>query len=339
VPAEPLPPEGPPSFPTRVRRGLARRLDPPPPAEPVRARQVRALELMIQRLEDGTATPAERARLRKLVRAFERYRRRRARAGLTPEQRRQRRLRSASLTELAERQRTDKFGVHFYTPHYERHLQHLRDEEFTLLEIGIGGYSRERQGGASLRMWKQFFQRATIVGLDIEDKSFVEEDRIHAVVGSQTDETALRRAIEAHGVPLVVIDDGSHVPADVVATFHLLFPLLPDGAVYAIEDTQTSYWPHWGGSMDRQDPTTTMALVKDLIDGLNYEEFLDKGYQPSYSDTHVTGVSAYHNLVFVQKGRNQEGSRRHDLEQKRTYRRMRRQARRAARAEAAASDG
>lgn len=313
MPAEPLPPEGPPSFPTRVRRGLARRLDPPPPAEPVRARQVRALELMIQRLEDGTATPAERARLRKLVRAFERYRRRRARAGLTPEQRRQRRLRSASLTELAERQRTDKFGVHFYTPHYERHLQHLRDEEFTLLEIGIGGYSRERQGGASLRMWKQFFQRATIVGLDIEDKSFVEEDRIHAVVGSQTDETALRRAIEAHGVPLVVIDDGSHVPADVVATFHLLFPLLPDGAVYAIEDTQTSYWPEWGGAEDPADPGTSMAFVKRLVDGLNHEELVLDDYSPTYADQHVVAVHCYHNLVVIEKGDNLEGTNKREV--------------------------
>jgi demethylmacrocin O-methyltransferase len=149
----------------------------------------------------------------------------------------------------------------------------------------------------------------------------------------------LERIVADHGRPQVVIDDGSHRPEHIRETFRLLFPLLDDDGVYAIEDTQTSYWPFWGGSMDRQDPTSTMALVKDLIDGLNYEEFLDRGYQPSYSDTHVTGVSAYHNLVFVQKGRNREGSWRHDLEQKRTYRRMRRQRRRAARAEAAASDG
>ena len=70
------------------------------------------------------------------------------------------------------------------------------------------------------------------------------------MLGSQTDEDALRRAIAAHGVPQVVVDDGSHVPADVVATFGILFPLLPDGAIYAIEDTQTSYWPEWGGEED-----------------------------------------------------------------------------------------
>ena len=91
-----------------------------------------------------------------------------------------------SLTELAREFGSDKWGVHRYTPHYERHFGPLRDREIVVLEIGIGGYARERQGGASLRMWKWFFPRAQVVGLDIEDKSFVDEDRITSVQGSQT---------------------------------------------------------------------------------------------------------------------------------------------------------
>src|SRR3954454_15159557 len=71
-----------------------------------------------------------------------------------------------SLTALAEQFGTDKWGRHRYTPHYEKHLRHLRQRSFALLEIGIGGYARERQGGASLRMWKAYFPAAQIVGLD-----------------------------------------------------------------------------------------------------------------------------------------------------------------------------
>ena len=271
MPPETVPPGPPPSFSARLRRGLARRLDPPPP---IRASQVTSLKLARERLLDGTATRAERAQVRKLARAHEKRRRQKEREGLTPQQRQQRRYRRKSLTELAQEFRTDKWGVHYYTPHYENHLQHLRDDTFTLLEIGIGGYSRERQGGASLRMWKRFFHNATIVGLDIEDKSFVEEERIHAVLGDQTDETTLRDVINTYGAPMVVVDDGSHVPADIVATFGLLFPLLPDGAVYVIEDTQTSYWPEWGGQEDPGASGTSMAFVKTLLDGLNYEEFV-----------------------------------------------------------------
>src|SRR5215212_10226190 len=70
---------------------------------------------------------------------------------------------SMSLTELAQEFGSDKWGVHHYTPHYERHFTHLRDREMVVLELGIGGYARERQGGASLRMWKWFFPRAQVV--------------------------------------------------------------------------------------------------------------------------------------------------------------------------------
>lgn len=215
----------------------------------------------------------------------------------------------ATLTALAQEFQTDKWSsYHRYTPHYARHLQHLRDEEMVLLEIGIGGYSREGQGGASLRMWKAFFPKARIVGLDIQDKSFVDEERIRSFQGSQVDPAVLDRILEEEGVPLVVIDDGSHRPEHIRTTFELLFPRLPAGAIYAIEDLQTSYWPDWGGSLDRDDMGTSMGLVKSLVDGLNYEEFIDDDYVPTYTDLNVVGVHCYHNLAFIEKGDNREGT-------------------------------
>ena len=212
------------------------------------------------------------------------------------------------LTTIAGRCGTDKWGVHFYTPHYDQHLGHLRDEAFTLLEIGVGGYARDRQGGASLRMWKRYFQHAQIVGLDLEDKSFVDRPRITTVQADQTDPAALHGVIERFGTPLVMIDDGSHRPADILATFKILFPLLPDGGFYAIEDTQTSYWPEFGGEEDPSAPGTTMDFVKRLVDGLNHEEFLTPDYEPSYTDLHVKAVHCYHNLVVLEKGDNREGT-------------------------------
>ena len=159
-------------------------------------------------------------------------------------------------------------------------------------------------------MWKAFFPKAEIVGLDIEDKSFVEEPRIRTYTGSQTDEELLARIAADADDLRVIIDDGSHRSRHIRTTFRVLFPLLADGGIYAIEDTQTSYWPEIGGSEDRHDPQTTMALVKDLVDGLNYEEYVDEEYDPSYSDLNVKAVHAYHNLVVIEKGRNAEGTRR-----------------------------
>ena len=130
-----------------------------------------------------------------------------------------------SLTGLARETGTDKWGVHCYTPHYERHLGHLRDDEFVLLEIGVGGYARSGQGVGPVRMWRRYFERAQIVGLDIEDKSFLDRPRMTTVQGDQTDAPCWTSILERFGVPLVVIDDGSHRPADIIETFGVLFPL------------------------------------------------------------------------------------------------------------------
>jgi len=48
-------------------------------------------------------------------------------------------------------------------------------------------------------------------------------------------------------------------------------------------------------------------MVKDLLDGLNYEEFGDQ--RPRfYTDSHVVAVHCYHNMVIIEKGLNAEGS-------------------------------
>ena len=218
-------------------------------------------------------------------------------------------LRRADLTDWAWHFGTDKWGSHWYTPHYERHLGHLRRKRFTLLEIGVGGYDWGA-GGESLRMWSAFFPRARIVGLDLVDKTRLSRGRVVVRRGDQTDPELLRSLVTEFGPVTVVVDDGSHRPEHVRETFRILFPLLPDGAFYAIEDTQTSYWPGWGGSLDRSDPTTTMGLVKDLLDGLNHEEFLVADAAPSATDRTVRAVHCYHNLVVIEKGDNEEGSNR-----------------------------
>jgi hypothetical protein len=214
-----------------------------------------------------------------------------------------------NLTKLAVIYGTDKWGTHRYVAHYARHFEHLRQEKITLLEIGIGGYEDPREGGRSLRMWRRYFPNALIVGLDCYDQSRHAEKRIRIYRGDQSDERILRRIVAEVGRPHIVIDDGSHLNRDVLKSFEVLFPLMADHGVYAVEDTQTSYWPEAGGSSDDlRDAPTSMALFKGLVDGLNYEEFIKPGYVPTYLDEHITGLHFYHNLVFIEKGRNRDGS-------------------------------
>ena len=152
-------------------------------------------------------------------------------------------------------------------------------------------------------MWKHFFPKAQIVGVDLDDKSFVNEKRISTYQGSQVDADLLRSIARKHHHLKIIIDNGSHRPEHTRATFAILFPLLADGGYYAIEDTRTSYWPRLGGSVDLMARATAMGMIKDLLDGLNHGDFGD--HRPRcYTDSHVVAVHCYPDLVIIEKGRN-----------------------------------
>jgi hypothetical protein len=158
-------------------------------------------------------------------------------------------------------------------------------------------------------MWRRYFPKGKIVGVDFYEKRLRTGSRIRIYRGDQSDEHFLTQLIAEIGRPDIIIDDGSHVNSHVIKSFEVLFPLLKDDGIYVVEDTQTSYWPQTGGSSDDLlHANTSMSLFKRLVDGLNHEEFIRPGYVPSYYDTHLTALHFYHNLVFAQKGANTEGS-------------------------------
>lgn len=213
------------------------------------------------------------------------------------------------LTTVAAFYGTDKSYPHRYTQHYQRHFEPLRRKRLNILEIGIGGSEEAKAGGASLRMWKMYFPEAKIYGIDLFDKSTHEEDRIKTFRGSQADEAFLARVAAEIGQIDIIIDDGSHHNEDVLTSFKTLFPLLSNNGIYAIEDTQTSYWPEYGGTSEKLDAQhTTTGFLKSLVDGLNHEEFRREGFAPSYLDRHIVGLHFYHNLAFIYKGLNNENA-------------------------------
>ena len=211
-----------------------------------------------------------------------------------------------SLTKLAQIYNTDKWGTHFYTPHYQRHFSKFKYKSIRLLEIGVGGYDDPEIGGESLRMWKRYFPFGRIYALDIYDKSLQEESRIKIFRGSQVDKEFLNHVINEIKYPLdIIIDDGSHINEHVVNTFIHLFPQLRDGGIYVVEDTQTSYLRSYGGDKDNlNNPKTIMNFFKQIPDILNYKEFHIKDYQPKYFEKHISSITFYHNIIFITKGIN-----------------------------------
>ncbi len=217
-------------------------------------------------------------------------------------------MQDSNLKSLAHLNYCDKILEHNYIQWYELHFGKLRRKKLNLFEIGIGGDENRYMGGASLRMWRSYFKRSMITGLDIVDKSIFSEPRINIYMGSQTDESLLKKIDSEKGPFDIIIDDGSHRNEHVLKSFSVLFPLLKSGGIYVIEDTQTSYWPSYGGkSTKNPSRETSMGFFRELIDGLNYEEF-EFDYDPTYYDKNIVGISFYHNIIFINKGNNTEGS-------------------------------
>jgi hypothetical protein len=212
----------------------------------------------------------------------------------------------SNLNRLASHFQTDKWGRHWYTQHYQRYFQPLRKKRLNLLEIGVGGYQDSRRGAESLRLWKAYFRRAKVVGIDLCDKTQFREPRIDIRQCDQTDAEALRQLSNEYSGFDIIIDDGSHLNEHVITTFHILFPLLRPNGIYAIEDTQTAYWPTWGGGLG--DPTSSMAFFKSLADGLNHVEYPVARYEPSYFDRSIVEIAFFHNLIIIRKGENNEST-------------------------------
>ncbi|WP_010231960.1 CmcI family methyltransferase [Gillisia marina] len=165
------------------------------------------------------------------------------------------------------------------------------------------------KGGESLRMWKKYFQFAKIFSIDIHDKSALQEQNIKIFKGNQVDKDFLEDVCNEIGEIDIVIDDGSHMNEHVIESFKILFPKLKDGGIYVVEDTQTSYWEHYGGdSKDLRNPKTMMNFFKSFTDSLNNQEFIIPNYEQTYFDKKIVSMHFYHNLIFIYKGNNNEKS-------------------------------
>jgi hypothetical protein len=159
-----------------------------------------------------------------------------------------------------------------YLDCYGKILDPLRDQPVTLLEIGI-------QNGGSLDIWASYFAQAeAIMGVDIDPKCGAltfDDARISTFIGDakapETRDEIARRLSHCD----IIIDDGSHVSSDIIATFLRLVPLLKDNGIYIVEDMHTTYWKELGGELFA--PYSAAAFFKALTDVINQEHWsLDK---------------------------------------------------------------
>jgi Methyltransferase domain len=195
-------------------------------------------------------------------------------------------------------------GGHHYGSTYHQIFRGMKYRRLTLLEIGIGGNDRYL-GGESLGAWRCYFPFGNIIGCDIEDKRQLAGGRVRVHVIDQSSASDLSRLASQEGPFDIIIGDGSHVNAHQIFSFKNLFAHLKDRGIYVVEDTQTSYWPEFGGKpVNQQTLTTTMGYFTELAKYLNYPEFRTEGDVDAdminLAKT-IRSISFEHNLIIVHK--------------------------------------
>ena len=137
---------------------------------------------------------------------------------------------------IAIKHRTDKATSHDYHNMYGTLLGPMRDQNVSLLEIGLG-CTMAYGPGKSIPVWREFLPFVKLSILEY-DGSCAEKfrNRVEQLfVGDQSDFNVLRDV--ANGGPYdVVVDDGGHQVSHQINSLIGLWPVLKSGGVYFIED-------------------------------------------------------------------------------------------------------
>jgi hypothetical protein len=158
---------------------------------------------------------------------------------------------ATTLQEIGLKYNTDKAHYHRFCDFYEKHLPN-RGFSGRLIEVGI-------MDGASLRMWREWYPNAEIVGLDIH----IRPRPIEGVTMIEMDATDTH-ALDRIGEMDIFIDDGSHMTFDQQATFNHVYPnLLRKGGLYVMEDLHTSFLATYINT-----PATTYELLSRRHDAI-----------------------------------------------------------------------
>jgi hypothetical protein len=146
------------------------------------------------------------------------------------------------LSTLINNSTTDKNTLHSYLDTYELLLSNKRESAKNVLEIGINT-------GGSIKLWRDYFNTATIYGVDvgplhvITEKSIINNPtvKLFTSVDGYSD-SFFRSEILNKVVFDTVIDDGPHTLQSMKRCISLYTQVLADDGVLIIEDVQSFDW-------------------------------------------------------------------------------------------------
>jgi hypothetical protein len=146
---------------------------------------------------------------------------------------------------------------HSYTEVYDLLLRPLRRHARWVLECGIGtndpalpsSMGERGRPGASLRVWRDYFPAARIIGIDIDERILFTEERIETYAVDQTSADSIARFLSRLPEDArfdLIIDDGLHTPQAAFSLFTGVSQRLAEDGIYVIEDVALATIPLYG---------------------------------------------------------------------------------------------
>lgn len=194
---------------------------------------------------------------------------------------------STELAELCDQYGSDKgettpgphpyvWPSHFYTELYELLFGQARDTIRRVVECGIGTNNPDLvssmgaagKPGASLRVWRDYFPNAEVIGADIDSDILFEEERIRTFQCDQTSAASIaafrERAGLIDGSVDIVIDDGLHTLAAGKAFFEGMWSSVRVGGTYITEDIDWREAAEFGNFIATGLPKNASAMMVDM---------------------------------------------------------------------------
>lgn len=137
---------------------------------------------------------------------------------------------------------------HNYADAYELMFRLRRQDVKLLVECGLGtnnpalisSMGIHGKPGASLRIWRDYFPNANIIGIDIDPDTLFTDERITTYQVDQTCGESIKNFCEKAEIKNssidVIIDDGLHEYHAGIALFESMEKYLAEDGIYVIED-------------------------------------------------------------------------------------------------------
>jgi hypothetical protein len=154
-----------------------------------------------------------------------------------------------------EQYNTDKYA-HGFIDVYEPYFNEVSNSKH-ILEIGV-------YYGGSLKYLSDKFKDGNIYGIDIEDKTQYDEERVKTYIVNQEDRDSLNGFLKEVDVEFdIIIDDGGHTMKQQQVSFGILFKRLKKGGIYILEDLHTSRIENFG-TIFPDDLITTLDMLQSF---------------------------------------------------------------------------